>query len=326
MPSSVVYRSDSGRSWGMGVTTDYYAVLGVSRDASAEEIKMAYHRLARELHPDVNPDPVSQERFKEVTEAHRVLSDPDKRQMHDLGGDPFPAANSYSSQARRQGAQDGYRPDGESDRQRWAPRPSDGAWQRSWGQAPYSDYLGGRSASLSYDGRLPPAVMPHRSRLIPAAIVLIAVGLTLAVVVAARGVIHRANSLDATAVTAMKTISVIHATWAPPPPGATQSMTAMQAWLTWSHGISIRPTAQFGLFTQPFGPAGCGPACDGLPVRHGLAYRALNQLAYGYFWRACVPPANAPYIKCWSWLFLDANTGAVIAAGASNRPLVSLRG
>src|SRR5258707_5731747 len=76
----------------MSVTTDYYAVLGVRRDANAEEIKKAYRRLARELHPDVNPDPVTQERFKEITQAYEVLSDPEKRQMYDLGGYPFAPA------------------------------------------------------------------------------------------------------------------------------------------------------------------------------------------------------------------------------------------
>jgi molecular chaperone DnaJ len=73
------------------VAADYYAVLGVAREASPEEIKRAYRRLARELHPDVNPDPETQERFKEVTAAYEVLSDPQKREMHDLGGDPFGA-------------------------------------------------------------------------------------------------------------------------------------------------------------------------------------------------------------------------------------------
>ncbi len=68
---------------------DYYGVLGVRRDASQEEIKKAYRRLARELHPDVNPDPQTQERFKEITQAYEVLSDTEKRQMYDLGGDPF---------------------------------------------------------------------------------------------------------------------------------------------------------------------------------------------------------------------------------------------
>jgi molecular chaperone DnaJ len=71
------------------VANDYYAWLGVRRDADADEIKKAYRRLARELHPDVNPDPQTQERFKDITQAYEVLSDPEKRQMYDLGADPF---------------------------------------------------------------------------------------------------------------------------------------------------------------------------------------------------------------------------------------------
>ena len=74
------------------MATDYYAMLSVSRDASPDEIKRAYRKLARELHPDVNQDPGSQERFKEVTAAYEVLSDPEKRQMYDLGGDPLRAS------------------------------------------------------------------------------------------------------------------------------------------------------------------------------------------------------------------------------------------
>lgn len=65
---------------------DHYEVLGVSRDASADEIKKAYRRLARELHPDVNPSSDASERFKSVTHAYDVLSDPQQRQNYDLGG------------------------------------------------------------------------------------------------------------------------------------------------------------------------------------------------------------------------------------------------
>jgi len=71
------------------VANDYYAVLGVRRDADADEIKKAYRRLARELHPDVNPDPETQERFKEITQAYEVLSDTEKRYRYDHGADPF---------------------------------------------------------------------------------------------------------------------------------------------------------------------------------------------------------------------------------------------
>ena len=71
------------------MSSDLYETLGVSRDADGDTIKKAYRRLARQLHPDVNPDPTTQERFKDVSHAYEVLSDPEKRRMYDLGGDPF---------------------------------------------------------------------------------------------------------------------------------------------------------------------------------------------------------------------------------------------
>ena len=71
------------------MATDLYETLGVDRDADGDTIKKAYRKLARQLHPDVNPDPATQERFKDVSHAYEVLSDPEKRRMYDLGGDPF---------------------------------------------------------------------------------------------------------------------------------------------------------------------------------------------------------------------------------------------
>jgi molecular chaperone DnaJ len=66
---------------------DFYQILGVKRDAKPEEIKKAYRRLARKYHPDVNPgDKAAEERFKLITEAHEVLSDPKKRKVYDRFG------------------------------------------------------------------------------------------------------------------------------------------------------------------------------------------------------------------------------------------------
>ena len=73
--------------------SDHYEALGVARDASEDQIKKAYRKLARELHPDVNPAPEAQERFKAVTHAYEVLSDANSRRQYDMGGnDPFGGA------------------------------------------------------------------------------------------------------------------------------------------------------------------------------------------------------------------------------------------
>jgi len=79
---------------------DYYAILGVSRNATDKEIKQAYRRLARKYHPDVNPgDKSAEEKFKEISEAYEVLSDPEKRAKYDQYGEMW---KYYSEQQQQQ--------------------------------------------------------------------------------------------------------------------------------------------------------------------------------------------------------------------------------
>lgn len=76
---------------------DYYQTLGVSKDASKEDIQKAYRKLARKYHPDVNRSPQAEARFKEINEAHEVLKDPEKRAKYDRFGSAW-------KQAQRTGA------------------------------------------------------------------------------------------------------------------------------------------------------------------------------------------------------------------------------
>jgi len=68
---------------------DFYEILGVPRNASQEEIQRAYRKLARAYHPDINSDPVAEDRFKEISEAYNVLSDPATRRRYDAFGPDF---------------------------------------------------------------------------------------------------------------------------------------------------------------------------------------------------------------------------------------------
>lgn len=81
---------------------DYYKIMGVSRDASDKEIKMAYKRLARKYHPDINKEPDAEDKFKELGEAYEVLKDPEKRKIYDNYGNNW--------QAYQQGAEGAQQP------------------------------------------------------------------------------------------------------------------------------------------------------------------------------------------------------------------------
>ncbi len=77
---------------------DYYSIMGVSRNASADEIKKAYRKLARKLHPDVSKESNSEDEFKMLTEAYEVLRDPEKRAHYDRLGDDWRRGHEFAGQ------------------------------------------------------------------------------------------------------------------------------------------------------------------------------------------------------------------------------------
>ena len=85
---------------------DYYKTLGLSKNASADEIKKAYRKLARKLHPDLNPnDKDAHKKFQQINEANEVLSDPEKRKKYDQYGQDWKHADQFEKAKQQQGRQ-----------------------------------------------------------------------------------------------------------------------------------------------------------------------------------------------------------------------------
>src|SRR4030088_2532384 len=151
----------------MAEPRDFYEVLGVPRTANQKEIQRSYRKLARTYHPDVNKDPSAEERFKEVSEAYDVLSDPELRRRYDTFGHQFRQvpegmdaetwqrvrSGAGRRQASGQGAGAGRAGQGEGDSVFSSSDFGDGDFSFSSGDINIDDLLGGMFSGRSRAGQ-----------------------------------------------------------------------------------------------------------------------------------------------------------------------------
>jgi curved DNA-binding protein len=126
--------------------TDYYKILGVSKSATDEDIKKAYRKLARKLHPDLNPnDKEAHKKFQQINEANEVLSDPEKRKKYDQYGENWQHAEEFEKARHSTGGQGGRRPHSQED------------MFSDFGEGQYSDFFeqmfGSRAKNAKYRGQ-----------------------------------------------------------------------------------------------------------------------------------------------------------------------------
>ena len=144
---------------------DYYKILGIKKDAKADEVKKSYRRLARKFHPDVNPnDKSAEDKFKEVQEAYDVLSDDKKRKIFDRFGyynDNLSAESPYGAGASSAGGAAGFDFSGFDFSQG---STSSGAGGGSSFRDIFSDLFGGSSGAGFRPEPEPPRAMPKKGR------------------------------------------------------------------------------------------------------------------------------------------------------------------